>query len=206
LRKNTSFLVLGILILVIGTSLATMEYMSIPQKREWTVNYSFPGNGLDTKDYEGKSQHYNIGGVYSMAYSHRDELMVVDYGAPYYDHEVHNDLRLIDPDRVNRTMEAQLLLILTDIHNYTLEVASLDIYDLPIYYLPYIGQIQIYLGSPLSLDEYYYGNWNVTFRLYHNPNLRDIHLFPYDFLVFGFAMILAGISVITISLRRISRD
>jgi hypothetical protein len=143
LRKNKSFLVLGILILVVGTSVATMEYMSIPEIREWTANYSFPGTGLDIKDYEGKSQHYNIGGVYSMTYSRRDELMVVDYCAPYNDHEVHNDLRLIDPDRVNRTMEAQFLLILTDVHNYTLEVASLDIYDLRIFFLPYIGQIQI---------------------------------------------------------------
>jgi hypothetical protein len=181
-----------------------MEYMSIPQKREWTVNYSFPGGGLDT---QGK--HYNIGGVYSIPYSYPDIIRVVDYGAPYVDHHKKPGLISIYNGRYNRTLEAELFVIFADDYNHTLAMQCLaDVLrnGKVSFVFNRIGPIKVYLGSPLSLGEYYYGNWNVTFRLYHNPNLSDIHLFPYDFLVFGFAMILAGISVITISLRRISRD
>ncbi len=207
MRRSTVFLALGIIILVIGALLITVRFMSIPQTRKWTVNYSFPRGSLATHE-----EHYSIGGAHSTFCSYRDEICVVDYDAPYDDHEIREDQVWINLDLYNRSKEAKLLVIFTDKYNYTLGVHSL-VDPLPpslAFVSPRHGEIKIYLGSPLSLEELQekgcYGNWNLTFRLYHYPNLSDIPLHPHYALIFGFFLILAGISVITVSLRRIERE
>lgn len=213
MKKSIIFLVLGIVILVVGIPFVTMGYMSVPQTREWIVNYSFPGDSLDTQH-----EHYNIGGVYSTVIDyHQDEIIAVDYGAPYNDHEIKGDVVIISSELFNRTKEAKLLVILTDRSNSTLGVYHLVdiIYWRVFFATPGPREIKIYLGSPLPLEVLQekgcYGNWNVTFRSYHYPSLLDIinvspRFAPYLVLILGSIAILTGICMVTISLKRISRD
>jgi len=212
-KKSIISLVLGILVLVIGIPFVTIGYMSVPQTREWIVNYSFPGDSLDTQH-----EHYNIGGVYSTVIDyHQDVIIAVDYGAPYKDHAIQGDLKQIFLDLFDRTREAKLSVIFTDESNHTLGVHYLvDVINHRVFFAtPGPREIKIYLGSPLPLEVLQekgcYGNWNVTFRSYHYPSLLDIinvspRFAPYLVLILRSIAILTGICVVTISLKRISRD
>ncbi len=211
---------LGILILVIGIPFATVGFLSIlsvPHIKEWTANYSFPGGSLDTQD-----KHYNIGGVYSMSYSSRDIVRVMDYEAPFHDHTIDGDVVLVYPDLYNRTREAELLVIFADEDDLISGMHSLNLQNVLFGRIVFASwgppEIKIYLGSPLSLDELQekgcYGNWSITFRLEHYPNLLDAPLFgfararrfaSYFTIIFGFSVILGGMSLIAISLRKKDR-
>lgn len=207
---------LGILVLLIGIPFATVGFLSIlsvPRTKEWTVTYAFPGGSLDSQ-----SKHYNIGGVYSMSYSSRDIVYVIDYEAPFHDHTIDGDVVLVYSDLYNRTREAELLVIFTDEHDFISEMHNLNLQNVLFGRIVFASwgppEIRIYLGSPLSLDELQekgcYGNWSITFGLEHYPNLLDAPLFgfasrrfaSYFTIIFGFIVILGGMSLIVISLRK----
>ncbi len=215
MKNKIIFLVLGIVILVVGipfiTIFAIVAYLSVPQTREWTANYSFPRGSLATQH-----EYYNIGGVSSVECRYGEEILGIDYGAPYNDHEINwpaGDWRIYYADLYNRTKEAKLSVIFTDKYNDTLGIYHLvDTIRWRVFFVsPGPREIKIYLGSPLSLEELQekgcYGKWNVTFKSYYYPNLRDLPIrLKASYIILGSIAILAGICVVTVSLKRISRN
>jgi len=199
---------MGAATLIIGALFVLTVYISFPQTTEWTVDYSFPRSNLDAQ-----GEHYNVAGAYSTFYSARDVILIMDYNAPFNDHVLQGDLCLIDSRLSNRTKEAQIQVIFTDYHNQILDAHQLE----PgrgsrLFVSSYHGEIRIYLGSPLPSEELEekecYGNWNVTFRLHHYPNLLDTSpdmrgkFIRYSVLGVGLIAIVTGLALTKLSLRK----
>jgi hypothetical protein len=209
LSKSRILLVIGVAVLIIGALFVLTVYISFPQTTEWTVDYSFPGSDLDAQ-----GEHYSVAGVYSTFYSSRDVVLIVDYTAPFNDHEWHADVCFMDSRLSNRTKEAQMQVIFTDDHNQVLDGHQLEPGGVGgLFATSYHGEIRIYLGSPLPLEELQekecYGNWNVTFVLHHYPNLLDTSPYSirgqfirYFVLGVGLVAIVTGLVLTTLSLRK----
>lgn len=188
MRKSITLLILGILILAIGISLSTAGlYMPFTETSDAVVDFHFPNGNLTTREGE----HYNIGGVYSTYYSWGDVIRVYDYS----------------PHRTNGYEEPIDLYVvfMTAEHNTTLQtVLLLNLRESSKHFFisTYDGGINVYLASPLSLNELkekgYYGDWSVTFMLNHyvHGNLA--------ILSFGIVMTFAGIILTPMSLRRLA--
>lgn len=208
MSKSRILLVIGVAVLVTGALFVLTVYISFPQTMEWTVDYSFPGSDLDAQ-----GEHYNIAGVYSTFYFSRDVVLIVDYAAPFNDHECHGDLCLIDTRLSNRTREAQIQAIFADNNNQVLDVQQLEPgFSSQPFVFSYQGEMRIYLGSPLPPEELEekecYGNWNVTFRLDHYPNLLDTgpnvrgQFIRYFVLGVGLVAIVTGLALTRLSMRK----
>lgn len=208
MSNSRILLVISVAVLIIGALFVFTVYVSFPQTTEWAVDYSFPGSDLDAQ-----GEHYNVAGVYSMSYSDRDVILTMDYSAPFFDHERHGDVQFINDLLVNRTKEAQILLIFTTDNNQVLDTQQLDPeFRSPVFVYPHSGEIRIYLGSPLPLEQLEenecYGNWNVTFRMHHYPNLLDTgpsvrgQFIRYFVLGAGLIAIVTGVALTKLSVRR----
>lgn len=211
IEQEQDFLVLGVAILIIGALFVFTVYMSFPQTTEWTVDYSFPES-----DFEAQGKHYSVAEAYSMFYSSRDVVLIMDYSAPYCDHITSyggDCISIFVPD-YNRTLEAEMQVIFVNGYNQVLEVKHLDIDNMPWPFVSsYQGKIKIYLASPLPLEELAqkgcYGNWNVTFRQYHYPNLLEIYphthrgqFILYSVLSIGLIAIVTGVALTKLSMRK----
>jgi hypothetical protein len=176
---------------------------------EWTVDYSFPGSDLDIQ-----GEHYSVAEAYSTFYSGRDVVLIMDYNAPYIDHtSCGGDCISILEPHLNRTLEAEMQVIFVNDYNQVLEAKHLDAAHMPWPFVSsYHGEIRIYLGSPLPSEELEekgcYGNWNVTFRLHHYPNLLDVspymrgQLIRYSVLGLGLIAIVTGLALTKLSQRK----
>ena len=184
-------LTLGIFILAIGPSLSTAGlYMPFTETSDTVVNFHFPNGNLTTREGE----HYNVGGVYSTYYSWGDVIRVFNF----VPHTINEYEEPIDLYVVFVTARAREFIE----RNTSLQKVSLiDLWRSPEHFFisPYDGEINVYLASPLSLNELeekgYCGDWDVTFGLHHFAH-GNVAI-----LVFGIVMTFAGIFLITMSLR-----
>jgi len=185
LKKNITFVIFGVLILAIGTSLSTVGlYLPSVETSHTIANFHFPNGNLTT--YEG--EFYNVGGVYSTYYSLRDIIRLYDYSP----HLINQNIYPTDLYMVFVTAE----------DNTTLHTVHLrDLYLSPEHFFvsTYDGEINVYLASPLSLNELekkgYYGDWEVTFTLHHYTH-GNLTVF-----ILGIVVTLVGILLMTVSLK-----
>lgn len=196
MKKNSVFLVLGFLVLIVGIHVVVVGYLAISQDKEWMVNYSLPAGKLETG-----GKNYTIGGVYTMQYSRLDVIWV----------RIHSPLYLYS---LEDHSPVDLYVIFTNEYNSIVEVHRLkDMADGSRSFIAHFPwkELRIYLGSPLAheelVDQGYYGDWNVTFVLRHYPSALDFTgRYHNSFLVYGAIVILTGIAVTTLSLIKIIRN